>query len=345
MRRIDSSLASIAVAAVFVTTTGLLAQDPTVKKAQAPAKGQVKVVDGVKAMPKANASEPGNGIADLLNPIGAVKALILGRPAPAAKVQANVMVRQVMPNPGVEQYLKNIEAQYTRQNQPVLRNELHFLRTICHLSEDQVKKITPEGEKALKATVEKAVAIQRAMMTGGFQQNMIYPDARKSIQDGLLNAAKAHLSPDQAAVYQAEVATRAAERKQAVIDNLVSKLDVGLVLSADQRVKIAEGLGTHWNESWLQSLESFQYADQYMPNLPDNLVSPHLNSTQKAVWRGGQKLNYWGAASVNPMVMELDEIQPMPAAPMRVFFQNAVPVMKQAAPAVKAVPTVKAIPK
>jgi hypothetical protein len=329
MRRINSSLASIAIVAVLVTSTGLLAQDPEVK-APAPAQKQVKVVDGVKVMPKANA--PGKAIVDALNPAVAVKAFIVDKAAQGARVEMKTVAVRAN-NAGIEQQLKNFEAQSDRQIRPVLKNELHFLRTLCHLNEDQVKQITPEGEKALKDTVEKYVALQRAMMTGGFRQDMSYPDPRKVIQEGLLAAAKAHFSSDQAALYQAEIATRADERKQAVIDNMVSKLDVGLVLSADQRAKIAEELSSHWNNAWLQSLESYQYADQYMPNLPDNLVSPHLNATQKIVWRGGQKLNYWGAAYVNPMVMELEEvIQIQPAAPARVFFQMAVPA-KEAAPA------------
>jgi hypothetical protein len=180
--------------------------------------------------------------------------------------------------------------------------------------------------------VEKYVALQRAMMTGGVRQETVSPDSRKAIQESLLAAVKAHISADQAALYQAEVTTRVTERKKAVIDYMVSKLDVGLVLSADQRTKIAEALGSNWNDAWMQSLESYQYADQYMPNLPDNLVFPHLNTTQKSVWRGGQKLNYWGANFANPMVMGLEDLDEPAVAPARAIFRMAVPAAKVAAP-------------
>jgi hypothetical protein len=338
MRRIDSSLASIAVVAALLTSTALLAQDPAVK-VQAPARKQVSVTTTEKVTTKSDGN--GNGNAATQKPAVVVKEAVVKEAfvkeafaknaAVPARAQGKAVIRKDVPNPAIEQHLKNLEAQYNRQLRPVLKNELHFLRTLCHLNEDQVKKVTPEGEKALKETVEKYVDVQRAMMTGGFRPDMAYPESRRVIQDSLLAAVKAHLSADQAALYQAEITTRAAERKQAVIDYLVSKLDVGLVLSADQRTKIAEELGSHWNDAWMQSLESYQYADQYMPNLPDNLVFPHLNTTQKSVWRGGQKLNYWGAAYANNMVMDLDDLDAPAVAPPRAVFRMAVPA-KVAAP-------------
>jgi hypothetical protein len=335
MRRIKSSLATIAVVAALLTSTCLLAQDPAIK-VQAPAGGKVTVTKTVTVTTKSDGN--GNGNSATQKPAAVPKEVVVVKKAEAfakVQVQAQPVVRKAVANAGIEQHLKNVEDQYNQRLRPVLRNELHFLRTLCHLNEDQVKRITPAGENALKETVEKYVAIQRAMMTGGFRQEMVVSEPRKAIQDSLLAAAKPNLSADQVALYQTEINTRAAERKQAVIDHMVSKLDVGLILSADQRTKIAEALVAHWNEAWLQSLESYQYADQYMPNLPDNLVSPHLNATQKTVWRGGQKLNYWGAAyaNMNNMVMELDDPQPQPVAPVRAFFRMAVPAAKVAPPA------------
>src|SRR5258708_650384 len=98
---------------------------------------------------------------------------------------------------------------------------------------------------AQKEAFTKAVVVKEAMMTGRWRPALTNPATRKMIQDSLLVAVKSHVSPEQAGLYQAEVAKRISDQKLAVVDNMVVKLDHALMLSADQREKIAHALASH----------------------------------------------------------------------------------------------------
>ena len=67
-------------------------------------------------------------------------------------------------------------------------------------------------------------------------------DPRRQIREGLAAAVKSQLSAELAARLQDEVAKRDASRKQLAVRNLVARLDHELVLSPDQRDKLAESL-------------------------------------------------------------------------------------------------------
>lgn len=186
--------------------------------------------------------------------------------------------------------------QWMQQYRPILRVEYLFVRMVCDPSKDQRKQIARAGERALKAAATEFAEWQngrRRAMVGGRIQN---PEPRKIIQEGLAAAVKAHLNPAQAALYKEEAGNRLADERQAVILNLVAKLDQDLCLSADQRDKLRESLTAHWDDSWCQSLQMFMQENQYFPQIPDQFVSPFLNPVQKRVWDGIQKVqqNFFG---------------------------------------------------
>ena len=84
----------------------------------------------------------------------------------------------------------------------------------------------------------------------------------------------------------------------------MAKLDQSLILSADQRTKLTDSLLSHWNELWALGFQNYHFENEYMPMIPDSLISPFLNDDQKKVWVGFQKvsLNAGGIAGINTVV-------------------------------------------
>jgi len=78
----------------------------------------------------------------------------------------------------------------------------------------------------------------------------------------------------------------------------VARFDQQLVLTAGQRERLIESLAAHWQDAWGQALPLFMHGAQFMPRIiPDSVVLPLLDETQKTVWRGLPKQNqqvFWG---------------------------------------------------
>jgi hypothetical protein len=199
------------------------------------------------------------------------------------------------------------EQQYMQQFRPILRAEYHIVRAVCRPTPEQRKELARAGEQALRDAAKKYVDMMRRPMTAAQRAAL---DPRKQIREGLATAVKTRLSPELAAKYQEEIARRDAARKQLAIRNLVARLDRDLVLSPDQRGKVAESLASHWEDSWCQSIEMFMYDNQIVPPIPDQYVAPFLNDAQKKIWRGTQKAQvFYGGLGMMGGIMVEDPLE------------------------------------
>ena len=73
--------------------------------------------------------------------------------------------------------------------------------------------------------------------------------------------------------------------KQMVVDALLVMLDKRLVLTDDQRRDISKSLLEHFDENWSGSLPMLMSNPQYLPNIPDDCIVPHLRQSQRSVWQ------------------------------------------------------------
>jgi hypothetical protein len=201
----------------------------------------------------------------------------------------------------------NQAQQFIQQFRPILRSEYHIVRVVCRPTPEQRQQIARAGEQAMRDAAVKYVDMMRRPMTAAQRAAL---DPRKQIREGLARSVKAVLSAELASRLKDEMVRRDASRQQLAVRNLVARLDHDLILSPDQRDKVAESLRTHWDDSWGQSLEMFMYDYQFMPPIPDQHVAPFLNDSQKKVWRGTQKVQtFWGGFGMVGGVMADDPLE------------------------------------
>lgn len=184
----------------------------------------------------------------------------------------------------------NLERQYLPQFQSLLKPELAFIQRVCRLDKEQRDQIAKTADRRLRLAVKEYVIALNNMNQGrGRFRRQSMPDPRKLVQRQLAKWVEQNLSTEQAEAYRQESDKRNEHRKHAAVLSLVAKLDEELVLTIEQREKLIESLSSNWQDAWLQSLETLIHNNQYLPQLPDQLVIPFLNETQKTIWRGAQK--------------------------------------------------------
>jgi hypothetical protein len=175
-------------------------------------------------------------------------------------------------------------AQYLQQFRPLARGEYYLIKNVCEPNAEQRKQLASASEQAARGAARKFVEAQQKMMQGGFRPGMTYPDPHTLVADEMARVI-GFLSIEQQEKYRRERELRAAGRKQVFIDNFVAKLDAELVLTPQQRDKLAAALAANWNDSWGQSLEVLSNLENFFPNIPEQVIAPLLTEKQQAVWR------------------------------------------------------------
>jgi len=185
-------------------------------------------------------------------------------------------------------------AQFQTQLRPKYASELEFVRLVFP---DLPKEIRPKVRSAADAALTIA-AKQAANQNGAqIQINGVArgkpAEPRKTIREGIGKALKENLNEDEMTRYDDEVAKRAHDLQQATIRSVVARLDNQLYLNAEQRDQITESMAAKWQDGWEKWLEMTRlYGDRYYPQVPDNLVEPHLKAEQKTIWRTLQKVDF-----------------------------------------------------
>jgi hypothetical protein len=269
-----------------------------------------------------------------------IQVLEMPKAAPVPLVEIERLLPDVLR--GADPQRDALSQQFTQQYRPVLRVELQLARSACDLTDDQRLALSKAGDRLLKDTVAKFVDQQLKMMRGQWRGGPQLTSPFKILRDGVADAVKEHLTPEQYDRFQAEVEAREANRKRVAVRNLVLQLDRDLALSEDQRERLCHSIASHWNENWDRwTLETFQNGSQFYPNIPDQAVSPYLTRAQKDLWRGMLKNNnvfYTGGGINANLALDADPLGVEPPDPppnarrVQEFLKKAAPVREKAAP-------------
>ncbi|MGE5194649.1 MAG: hypothetical protein ACM3U2_19325 [Deltaproteobacteria bacterium] len=191
--------------------------------------------------------------------------------------------------------LAAMEKQFTRQFNAAARIELHFVDKVCEPTPEQRTEIDDALERYRADLVKKYSENHKRLARGGRQVagNPFAGDVHEMVRRSIARTVKTNLSAGQVARFEEEIARRTADRKQAAVSHLVARLDGDLNLSAEQRDKLTESLAVNWTVTWDQQFEVMlrQPGAQFLPQLPERLVTPYLTPTQRKIWRAGRENN------------------------------------------------------
>ncbi len=183
-------------------------------------------------------------------------------------------------------------AQFLNQFQPKLFAELAFVRLICSdLTPEQRPKIKRAAHAGLMQAAKRMANLQNRIQVGMATNQS--QDPSKMIREAISKALEETLSVEQMARFADEATHRRADRKRATIQSVVARLDNQLFLVAKQREEIEAAISSRWQEDWEKWLTTGVHGAQYFPVIPDECVTPHLNSDQKSIWNSLQKIDVW----------------------------------------------------
>ncbi len=239
-------------------------------------------------------------------------------PAPAVAVEAAAPALAPVAQwqggaAGLEARLAPLRAQLA----PLLTAELSFAGRVCEWSDEQRRAAISAGKKWLKDYTQRMAGnpvanrgvVQFVNGPAAGLENVV--NAGDFVETALADVIRDVLTDDQKATYDAELAKRGRFRMEAVITNMVARLDDKLDLSATQRRKIAHTLEARWRENWAPAPEAFMHMGDYVPAIPDEYVTPHLSVEQRALWNGLQKVHFQGAGvaqAIFPRGVVIDDV-------------------------------------
>lgn len=254
------------------------------------AKDEKKPKDAVKPAAKAETVEPLN-----LDLVVAPLRALFGPPemaaAPAAAAKNAAREVEVANEAMIQQFLQQLR--------PIMASELGFVRLDCgDLTVEQRKTIKTAALAGLKDAAKITADQQNRQQQGRPVARTKKPtEPRTIIREAIIKSMKETVGEEKMARYMDETNMRIAKRKQTAIIGLVARLDDQLYLTAEQRDKIAESISLKWQDGWEKWTQMARaWGDRYFPQVPDQLVAPHLSQEQKSVWRTLQKndFNFWG---------------------------------------------------
>jgi hypothetical protein len=284
MKKRSGLMTVVSVASVLVTSALVVAQVPT-GPPPAPAAAKAAQEKGAETKEQAGA-------------VNAQKEADADRQAKIAKAGAITEQKIMKGAAGRPANLENLVQQHMRQARPLVRAELIFVRKVCALDMEQFRRIHQDTEAAFKDAITKIVGAQQQarVRVPGKVQRAQAPDAIGLLRGRLAAVMKNDLTPEQFARYEVEVEKRDAFQKESAVRFLVDAIDREVYLSHDQRVKLTESLLAHWDPSWNSTLEYVLYGNRFFAAGVDPYVTPYLDSTQKKIWAGVQRVGAVGGA-------------------------------------------------
>jgi hypothetical protein len=192
------------------------------------------------------------------------------------------------PKEKVDPRVLNLEKQFRPQFQKLFKAERYRVHLVCGLSSEKHRLLARESDQLLKEIVRTYCLAENQRRRGGLRQKAGL-DPQQLIRGYMARLVREELGPDEAGRYFDANRLCRNRRKRVTVVNLVAHLDGQLILSAEQRHRLTENLTAHWQDAWGQALPLFNRGTQFLPRIPDNLVLPLLDETQKTVWRGMSK--------------------------------------------------------
>jgi hypothetical protein len=172
---------------------------------------------------------------------------------------------------------------------PLIEAELLFMKKVCTPSKDELGQIRKGVENYLDTTNPGTVSTATTFVRESFDE----------LVEKQFSRAKFDL-------YRAECDKRKAFERLACAHTLAAQLDRELCLSTAQREAISRSLAAKWDDSWDALVELVAVeGTRLVPQIPDDLIEPHLESPQLEIWINLPKVGSmnWRFQSPNLTIM------------------------------------------
>jgi hypothetical protein len=222
------------------------------------------------------------------------------RQAQAAKEKAAAdgIKVEVVPGP-----LDPAQQQYFDRLKPMLAVEVALAERVCNLDADQRKVLEDAGEDCAKKSAQQLTSPQQQVIVfrggGGFggpgagggrvvvngRAGASPKTARELLDENIAEVIKAKFPDSASASYSKELSSRASQRREMIVENIVAMLDKKLVLTADQRDAIGKSLIANMPDAQMPQLQILSSDGDSIPIIPENCLLPHLRDSQRTVWQ------------------------------------------------------------
>lgn len=184
-----------------------------------------------------------------------------------------------------------------------LRRELLRVRQCGEISPDARKKIwadcQPVVRQAYRLLVERNFRIHNAFNRGELGVREPRISIRSMIREALIQSCKRHLPPEATLSILSQIEKHVAFERESFVRSGVTIIDHRLRLSTSQRQELLAVLRDNWSSDFEEWSIYEVFWQNNPPKIPDDLVLPILNNSQKNVWTKLAKTDVGGSSSNN----------------------------------------------
>ncbi len=256
--------------------------------------GKLAAAAGCAAALAAGAASLSRAAGDGDPPVPGQKISVVGRRPPT--------VDPVLPGGGPVEFDRaivvrpalRIEAtrQVTTESQlaQMLGSELRLLTATARPTPDQRRAIALAGGRAIKECGRDAG--QWRAGGGSNRRHPAVPDPHRFIRDALGAAVVQQLGTDQSGLYLREWDARDQARKEAATLDLVARIDQALLLSREQRDRVAAALRTQWDSPIFPTPATLATQDDALPSFLPHLIGATLAKEQRQLLASRNLVNF-----------------------------------------------------
>jgi hypothetical protein len=210
---------------------------------------------------------------------------------PAAQANRARVMRNVLVAPMAFEG-QAIDGQIRRQLESLLKVELSFVNRVADLNDDERRTLVIASVEWLDKFVvdfgKNMDPNQRLMLQQGVRGFAVRgrqegDSPRQSIQHEVAKIVDDTLPEYKAAAYRSECAKRDEFYRDVAIANLIECVDERLMLSTEQRQKIANALAENWDDGLIPQVEVFVTSANALPSSVEMWIRPELSEPQRRV--------------------------------------------------------------
>jgi len=181
---------------------------------------------------------------------------------------------------------------------PAVNFEISFIKRVCEPSDEQMKAIIEAATRSYQGTGNLVQEEgNRLFDNNGFRvmgpnNEQLNEHPLRRIRSDALEYLPPIVSKDQFAIYKIEADLRDEFERSAAIEMIIGMVDEKLALTDEQRVKLNEGLMKEWKDVDLQSIQTYLYNPEYVPQLPAGTINKVFTKKQLEAWKSFNQTNF-----------------------------------------------------